>query len=67
MPSVHGFIIKEGVFENSDFEIVGRSEDGVIEAVEGLEGFKIGVQFHPEIEKDNYKLFEKLVLECRKQ
>ena len=62
MPSVHSYIVKKNVFKNSDlFKITGISDDGVIEAIEG-DNFKIGVQFHPEIEKENIKLFEAFVM-----
>jgi putative glutamine amidotransferase len=29
-------------------EVVARSEDGIVEAVEGRGAFQVGVQFHPE-------------------
>ena len=34
------------------FRVSGRSDDGVIEAIESLEGFVLGVQWHPESQGD---------------
>ena len=68
-PSLHGFVVKDNALDNSElFKIAGKSEDGTIEAIEGLdpEHFMIGVQFHPELEDYNSHLFRRLVKEARK-
>ena len=66
-PSVHNYAVRDGVFENSDlFRVTGRSEDGVIECVESnADNCLVGVQFHPELEDSNIKLFENTVNEAR--
>ena len=69
-PSLHGFVVKDNAFESSKlFKVVGKSEDGTIEAVEGLDPnhFMIGVQFHPELEDENNVLFKKLVNEAKRK
>lgn len=69
MPSLHGFVVKDNAFEGSKlFKGVGKSEDGTIEAIEGLNPnhFMIGVQFHPELEEENIILFKELVRESQK-
>jgi putative glutamine amidotransferase len=51
-------------------KIVAQSEDGVIEAVESLEPFIMGVQFHPEYMYEKYphflSIFSRFVKECGK-
>lgn len=59
------------VEESKCFTIVGRSEDGLIEALESSSHpFQIGVQWHPErmidYDSDNRKIFEKLIT-CSKK
>ena len=51
------------------FKVTGKSKDGTIEAIEGLDTnhFIVGVQFHPELEKQNNILFKRLVKEARKK
>ncbi len=45
--------------------VVGRSEDGVIEAIESTDGRCIGVQFHPERMLDQtLPLFQEFVRRC---
>ena len=69
MPSLHNYIIKKDLFINSRvFRVVGRSEEGDIEAIEGLnrDSFVVGVQFHPELESENIKIFEELIQEAKK-
>ena len=69
-PSLHNFIVKDNAFDNSKmFKIVGKSKDGVIEAIEGLDqdNFIVGVQFHPELEKENKILFKELVKSSKKR
>lgn len=69
-PSLHGFVVKDNAFNNSKlFKVVGKSEDGTIEAVEGLDPnhFIIGTQFHPELEEQNLRIFKKLVKEAIKR
>jgi putative glutamine amidotransferase len=67
VPSIHNYIIKDSVFTNSKvFNVVGRSNDGIIEAIEGKgSDFAIGVQFHPELEEANLPLFEETIKEAR--
>lgn len=69
-PSLHIFVAKNDTFDNSKlFKVVGKAEDGTIEAIEGLDPnhFMIGVQFHPELESQNLQLFKKLVKEAKKR
>ena len=51
----------------TNFNVVGRGSDGVIEAIESLDGRMIGVQFHPErmIEK-TLPLFQDFVNRCKR-
>lgn len=51
----------------SQLRVAARAEDGVIEALEGPEGFMIGVQWHPEIQHGEFsiKLFAAFVEACR--
>ena len=68
VPSVHNYAIKEEALANSKmFHIIGRSNDGSIEAIEANRSdlFAIGVQFHPELEDANLLLFEETVSEAR--
>lgn len=49
------------------FRVAGYGPDGVIEAIETLDGRMIGVQFHPERMLEQTKpLFEDFVTRCRK-
>lgn len=69
-PSLHTFAVKNNTFDDSKlFKVVGKAEDGTIEAIEGLDPnhFMIGVQFHPELENYNKPLFKKLVKEAKKR
>jgi len=46
---------------------VGFSPDGIIEAIESLDGRLLGVQFHPErMYEETHALFEDFVARCRK-
>ena len=68
-PSVHGFVLKDSAIDGSKlFRVAGKSEDGTIEVIEGLDPnhFMVGVQFHPELEDYNLPLFKKLVKEAKK-
>ncbi|MBR3229347.1 MAG: gamma-glutamyl-gamma-aminobutyrate hydrolase family protein [Bacilli bacterium] len=69
-PSLHGFVLKDNTLGDSKiFKVTGKSKDGTIEAIEGLDTnhFIVGVQFHPELEKQNNILFKRLVKEARKK
>lgn len=69
-PSLHEFVLKDNTLGDSKiFKVTGKSKDGTIEAVEGLDTnhFIVGVQFHPELEKQNNILFKRLVKEARKK
>ena len=69
VPSLHGYVVKDNAFEGSElFKVVGKSDDGTIEAIESLNPnhFMIGVQFHPELEDENNDLFKKLINEAKK-
>lgn len=69
-PSLHGFVVKDNALNNSKlFKVTGKSKDGTIEVIEGLDAdhFIVGVQFHPELEKQNNILFKRLVKEARKK
>lgn len=63
MPSLHKSMARKELFDNSYiFEVTALSDDGVIEALESIgDWWALGVQFHPELEKENLKLFEKLI------
>ena len=64
MPSLHNSKVDEKIIENSkNFKITGRSDDGVIEVLESTDDnyWIVGVQFHPELEKQNNKIFEELI------
>ena len=57
------------VIKTNKFEIVGRSEDGVIEAIERKDKkFAIGVQWHPEIifndSIEAIRLFDRFIKTC---
>ena len=45
--------------------IVGRTEDGVVEAAEGPGRWCVGVQWHPELLGDHLPLFDAFVAACR--
>ncbi len=67
-PSIHNFIVKDNTLDNSKiFKVIGKSPDGTIEAIEGLDqnNFIVGVQFHPELEEKNAKLFKEFVKESK--
>lgn len=68
MPSLHKSIAKKEVFDNSFiFKVTGLSDDGEIEVIESnSDWWCVGVQFHPELEDENLKLFENFVLKCFK-
>ena len=63
--SIHRNCITE---VGSEFLISGRSLDGVIEGIEykGDNRFIIGVQFHPELLPQFNCIFERFILECKK-
>lgn len=64
MPSLHNSVAREEIFENDDciFKVTGISDDNVIEVAESKsDWWCVGVQFHPELETENLKLFEKLI------
>ena len=69
MPSLHNSMARKEIFENDNciFKVTGISEDSVIEVIESKDGWWcVGVQFHPELEKENLKLFEKFIKESLK-
>ena len=61
--SLHNYACKNEVFDkNKAYIVVGRSEDGVIEAIEGTNGvFNIGVQYHVELDGENDAVISGLV------
>ncbi|MBR3198502.1 MAG: gamma-glutamyl-gamma-aminobutyrate hydrolase family protein [Bacilli bacterium] len=68
-PSIHNFIVKEDIFNNSHlFKVTGKSPDGVIEAIEGIksDNFIVGVQFHPELEDKDLPIFKTFIKKCQK-
>lgn len=68
-PSVHNYSVNESIFDkNSLFKITGKSKDGTIEVIESLDSnyWMVGVQFHPELEKNNLILFKEFVNQCEK-
>lgn len=69
VPSLHGYVVKDKALDNSSlFKIVGKSLDGTIEAIEGLDSshFMVGVQYHPELEDENTPLFKELIKEAKR-
>lgn len=63
-PSLHNYSVIPNVIQNSEiFEIKGMSDDGIIEVLEYKDNsnFVLGVQFHPELENINKKLFEMFI------
>lgn len=69
MPSVHTWCGIDRVLMRPDaiFKVVGRSNDGNMEAIESKDPnwWAIGVQFHPELEEENLPLFKELVLKAK--
>lgn len=68
-PSLHNYSVIKEVIQNSEiFEIKGMSDDGVVEVLETKDdsNFILGVQFHPELEDYNKKLFKKFVNSVKK-
>ena len=65
-PSIHSFIIKES---GQAFKVTATSKEGYIEGIEYKDQnhFIVGVQFHPELEDNNDKLFERLITEAKKR
>lgn len=64
IPSIHNYKVKDNIINNSKyFKITGKSLDNVVEVIENIDNknFIIGVQFHPELEKENIVLFRKLI------
>ena len=62
--ALHNSVAREEIFENDDcvFKVTGISDDNVIEVTESKsDWWCVGVQFHPELETENLKLFEKLI------
>ena len=65
VPSLHEYKIKDNIFDHSNFKVVGNSSDGVVEVVEHVNNtFLIGVQFHPELDKNYLILFKELIKKC---
>ena len=70
VPSLHKSVARPEVFNGDDniFKVTGKSEDGVIEVIEAKgDLWMVGVQFHPELEYENLKLFKALVQESLKK
>lgn len=66
MPSLHTWSGEDRILtENKPhiFKVVGRSSDGNMEAIESTNPnwWAVGVQFHPELEDKNMKLFKTLI------
>lgn len=57
-------------FVSDNLKITAMSEDGIVEAIEGIEGrFLLGLQWHPERIKDLKQrkiIFDKFISECKK-
>ena len=70
VPSLHNSMVKEELLnkESALFKVTGFSEDGVIEVLESKsDWWCVGVQFHPELENENLKLFKELVRKSIKE
>lgn len=63
MPSLHKSMARKEIFDNSKiFKVTGLSDDGEIEVIESYsDWWCVGVQFHPELEVGNLKLFKKFI------
>jgi len=66
--SVHNFALKEKTLTNLYFKITGRSLDNVIEIIESIDKnrFVLGVQFHPEILKEDNFIFKIFIDQVKK-
>ena len=63
VPSLHEFSLK---IVKDDFFVAAYSSDGFIEAIEYIKKpLIIGVQFHPELEDKNDKLFKYFINACK--
>ena len=65
-PSIHKWALKD-IY--ADFKVTGKSPDGYIEVIEhtNKDIFALGVQFHPELEDKNKKLFIYFMNEINKR
>ena len=64
--SLHTYAIDEKVFKGNYFKVSGKSLDGVAEVLENKgPGWIVGVQFHPELNKEYLGLFEELIKEAK--
>ena len=60
MPSIHRYRLPNVV---DKLKVKGRAEDGTIEVIEYNDKI-FGVQFHPENESINNKLFKYIINKC---
>lgn len=70
VPSVHNYSVNKNVFDSSRFfKITGKSSDKIVEVIESRDPnyWAVGVQFHPELEEYNLKLFKEFVSQCKKR
>lgn len=62
-PSLHNWAIKKDYKFSEKIEVLGKSEDNIVEAIKIKDKFAYGVQFHPEIK--GIPFFTDFVKECK--
>lgn len=63
--SLHSYAIDEKKFVSNKFRVSGKALDGTIEVLENKgPGWVVGVQFHPELNKEYLGLFDELIKEA---
>ena len=64
--SLHSYAIDDEIFKGNVFKVSGKASDGTIEVLENKgSGWVVGVQFHPELNKEYLGLFDELIKEAR--
>ena len=64
--SLHSYAIDGELFKKKFFRVSGKASDGTIEVLENKgPGWVVGVQFHPELNKEYLGLFDELIKEAK--
>lgn len=64
--SLHSYAIDGELFKKKFFKVSGKASDGTIEVLENKgPGWVVGVQFHPELNKEYLGLFDELIKEAK--
>ena len=64
--SLHSYAIDGELFKKNFFKVSGKASDGTIEVLENKgPGWVVGVQFHPELNKEYLGLFDELIKEAK--